>query len=173
MKRLSILMILLATATCVIAAAAHHSAQPAGLSLDVMKRLAGEWVQVDEQGQPTDTVVSRVKVTAGGSAVLEIVFPGTDHEMVTVYHKDGQHLMLTHYCVKGNQPRMRALPESTEKKIVFRHTDGTNMNSEKDAHMHQGTITWESEDHILTEWLLFENGEQTYAARFNLMRRQK
>ena len=172
MKKLTTLVALVATATCVIAAA-HRTAEPSGLRLDVVKRLAGDWVQVGEDGQPTETVMSTVKVTAGGSAVLEILFPGTDHEMVTVYHEDGPHLMLTHYCVKGNQPRMRALPESTEKRVVFRLTDGTNMKSEKDAHMHQGTIVWESDDHIRTEWLMYENGEQTYAAKFNLMRKTK
>ena len=53
-------------------------------------------------------LVARYAVTAAGSAVVETVFPGTEHEMVTVYHADGSDLVLTHYCMEGNQPRMRA-----------------------------------------------------------------
>ena len=40
-----------------------------GPSLDTLKRLAGEWVRVDENGAMTDQVISQIRVTAGGSAV--------------------------------------------------------------------------------------------------------
>ena len=29
-------------------------------------------------------------------------------EMITMYHPDGDGLALTHYCMLGNQPRMKA-----------------------------------------------------------------
>ena len=44
-------------------------------------------------------------VTAAGTAVMEALFPETDHEMLTVYHLEGNDLVLTHYCAMGNQPR--------------------------------------------------------------------
>ena len=47
-----------------------------------------------------------VRTTGGGSAVTETLFPGTAHEMMSVYHMDGDDLVLTHYCAGGNQPRM-------------------------------------------------------------------
>ena len=53
-------------------------------------------------------LVARYAVTAGGTAVMETVFPGTQHEMVTVYHADGPDIVLQHFCMEGNQPRMRA-----------------------------------------------------------------
>ncbi|HSB61114.1 MAG TPA: hypothetical protein VLI67_05305, partial [Vicinamibacteria bacterium] len=73
------------------------------------KALAGEWVAAEdgEMARKGD-LVARYAVTAAGSAVVETIFPGTSHEMVTVYHADGPDLVLTHYCVEGNQPRMRA-----------------------------------------------------------------
>ena len=78
-------------------------------ALERFKALAGEWVAA-EDGEMTKKgdLVARYAVTAGGSAVVETVFPGSPHEMVTVYHADGPDLVLTHYCVEGNQPRMRA-----------------------------------------------------------------
>ena len=79
--------------------------------LEQMKKLAGTWVEADKDGKPTDKVVSVIKVTAGGSAVQETLFPGQPQEMVSVYHMDGADLVMTHYCMLGNQPRMKADPE--------------------------------------------------------------
>src|SRR6516165_1621351 len=88
---------------------ADEKAKPANAQrLEALKGLAGDWVEVGKDGKPTDRVVSSIRVTSAGSAVLETLFPGTDHEMVTLYHLDGAELILTHYCMMGNQPRMRA-----------------------------------------------------------------
>src|SRR5437868_15224505 len=80
--------------------------------LERLKKLAGTWVAADKDGKPTDQVVSVIKVTASGSAVHETLFPGQAHEMVSVYHRDGADLVMTHYCSLGNQPRMKADPKS-------------------------------------------------------------
>src|SRR5689334_15625073 len=87
---------------------AKPPAPPANAGLERMKRLAGTWVAADEGGRPTDRVVSVIKVTAGGSAVHETLFPGQPQEMVSVYTAEGPDLVMTHYCVLGNQPRMKA-----------------------------------------------------------------
>ena len=47
------------------------------------------------------------KLTGAGSALVETQFPGTGHEMVSVYHLDGDDLRMTHYCAAGNQPRVK------------------------------------------------------------------
>ena len=65
--------------------------------------------------------------TAGGSAVQETQFPGTPMEMVSVYHLDGADLVMTHYCVLGNQPRMKADPKSPADKIHFTFASGTKV----------------------------------------------
>ena len=62
-------------------------------------------------------IVSVIKVTAGGSAVHETLFPGSAHEMVSVYHLDGADLVMTHFCALGNQPRMKADPKSPANQI--------------------------------------------------------
>src|SRR5690242_6473548 len=94
----------------------HEAPRPAPPSrLDVMKRLAGDWIQVGPDGKASDQVVATYRVTAGGSAVEETLFAGTPHEMVTVYHMDGDDLVLTHYCVAGNQPHMKAEKQSDPK----------------------------------------------------------
>src|SRR5262249_2697880 len=56
-------------------------------------------------------------------------------EMISVYTADGPDLILTHYCVLGNQPRMKADPDSPPNQIVFRFAGGSNLEPAKDKHM--------------------------------------
>src|ERR1051325_9626202 len=80
---------------------------PMNAALEKMKKLAGTWLLADKDGKPTDQIASIIKVTAGGSAVHETLFPGQPHEMISVYMIDGPDVIMTHYCVLGNQPRMK------------------------------------------------------------------
>jgi hypothetical protein len=113
-----------------------------------MKKLAGTWVLAGPDGKPTEQVVSVVKVTAGGSAIQETLFPGQPHEMLSVYTIDGADLVMTHYCVLGNQPRLKADPKSPPNQIHFQFVGGANLDPAKDKHMHEGTVTFVDEDHI-------------------------
>ena len=131
---------------------------PTNAGLEKMKKLAGTWVAADKDGKPTDQVVSVIKVTAGGSAVHETLFPGQPHEMVSIYTADGQDLIMTHYCVLGNQPRMKADRNSPLNQIVFRFAGGTNLNPAKDKHMHEATLTIVGDDRIEVKGTGWENG---------------
>ena len=92
---------------------AKSTQPPTNAALEKMKKLVGTWLAADQEGKPTDQVMSIIKVTAGGSAVHETLMPGQPHEMVSVYTVDGPDLIMTHYCVLGNQPRMKADPNSS------------------------------------------------------------
>ena len=127
--------------------------------LERMKKLAGTWVEADKDGKPTDKVVSVIRVTAAGSAVHETLFPGSPHEMVSLYHRDGADLVMTHYCALGNQPRMKADPKSPPNQICFKFAGGSNLNPAKDKHMHEGTITFVDEDHIEWTGVAWEGGK--------------
>jgi hypothetical protein len=116
--------------------------------LERLKKLAGTWMEADKDGKPTDKVVSVIKVTAAGSAVHETLFPGQPHEMISVYYRDGDDLVMTHYCALGNQPRMKADPKSPPNQIRFQFAGGSNLDPAKDMHMHEGTLTFVDEDHI-------------------------
>ena len=134
-------------------------ATPKNAGLDKMKSLAGTWVVADKDGKPTDEVASVIKVTAGGSAVQETIFPGQPHEMVSIYTADGSDLVMTHYCVLGNQPRMKAEPKSVAgNKIRFEFAGGGNLDPKKDKHMHGATLTFVDADHIELDGEGWENG---------------
>jgi hypothetical protein len=129
------------------------------LALEKMKKLAGTWVEADKDGKPTDKVVSVIKVTAGGSAVKETLFPDQPMEMVSIYHMDKNDLVMTHYCMLGNQPRMKADPKSPANQIRFLFDGGTNFDPKKDMHMHEGTLTFIDDDHIEMSGVAWVNGK--------------
>jgi len=150
------------TETCGAADDKHDHplpAAPKNAGLDKMKSLAGTWVVADKDGKPTDEVASVIKVTAGGSAVQETIFPGQPHEMVSIYTADGSDLVMTHYCVLGNQPRMKAEPKSVAgNKIRFEFAGGGNLDPKKDKHMHGAILTIVDADHIEIEGVAWDNG---------------
>jgi hypothetical protein len=126
--------------------------------LEKVKKLAGTWMVADKDGKATDQVASIIKVTAGGSAVVETLFPGQPMEMVSVYTADGPDLVMTHYCVLGNQPRVKADPKSPANQIVFRFAGGGNLDVTKDKHMHDLTLTFVDDDRIEVNGTGWENG---------------
>src|SRR3954454_12469875 len=132
---------------------------PTHPGLEKLKKLAGTWVAADKDGKPTDQVVSVIKVTAAGSAVHETLFPGQPHEMISVYHRDGADLVMTHFCALGNQPRMKADPNSAANQLHFLFAGGTNLDPAKDKHMHEGTITFVDDDHIEWTGVCWEGGK--------------
>jgi len=139
--------------------AAATPATFAQTGLERLKKLTGTWVAADKDGKPTDKVISVVKVTAGGSAVVETLFPGSPMEMVSVYYRDGADLVMTHYCVLGNQPRMKADPKAPANQLHFTFAGGSNLDPATDKHMHEGTITFVDDDHIEFAGVGWEGGK--------------
>jgi hypothetical protein len=124
------------------------NAAPKHPGWEQLKKLEGTWVEADKDGKPTEKIVSVYKLTAGGSAIHETTFPGDAMEMISVYHLDKGELMMTHYCMLGNQPRMKADPKSPTNQIKWIFAGGTNLDPAKDMHMHGATLTFVDDDHI-------------------------
>ena len=76
------------------------SATPAEKSvlLERVKGLAGTWEMTYDDGTKSNVVY---QVTSNGSAVREVMFPGSNHEMTNMYTMDGSELLLTHYSRHG------------------------------------------------------------------------
>jgi hypothetical protein len=147
---------------------------PTNAAFEKIKKMAGTWVEADKDGKPTDKVVSVIRVTAGGSAVEETTFPGQPMEMVSVYHLDKGDLLMTHYCVLGNQPRMKYDPASPANKIVWKFNGGTNLDPAKDTHMHGATVTILDDDHIEIAGEAWENGKPSdmHCGQMKLVRKK-
>lgn len=138
----------------------------------LLKSLAGEWTgntSGRNAGGPSVAVVYRP--TAAGSVVEERLFPGTTHEMVTMYHLDGSKLIATHYCAMGNQPRLVLAPESTREELIFNFLSATNLTSPEARHMRGGRIRVVDGNSVEAAWEVFENGVKVGENRFFLRRR--
>src|SRR5262245_11968796 len=136
-----------------------------------LKTLAGEWRGTNVEHTAEGELTVLYKVTGNGSALVENLFSGTPHEMVTVYHLDGDKLMLTHYCAEGNQPRMVMTEKSTEKEIIFDFAGGSNMKSKKDGHMHALKVIFKNPDEVAFVWNYFKGGKTAGETKFELKRK--
>jgi hypothetical protein len=156
---MSLLLVLAATAVAV-----ESDAQR---SFDKLKTLAGSWQGKSNSGQPVDVTF---RVTSGGSAVLSEIMG--EENMITMFHLDGDRLLLTHYCGTGNQPRMQATASPDGKTLVFEFLDATNLGSPQAGHMHRVIFTFPDAEHHTEEWFFVQDGKEAAHQRFNLERKK-
>ena len=171
-----ILGVLSAIALVAVAGAAKADQKTASVNakrLGALKQLAGDWVEVGKDGKPTAKVISSFRVWARGTAVQETLFPGSDHEMVTMYHLDGDDLVLTHYCSLGNQPRLRADRGKDVNKIVFKFVSCTNLKSKDDHHINGATLTLSGKDRFKAKWVSCKGGKPCHQVKLELVRKPK
>jgi hypothetical protein len=148
-------------------------ARPAPAAFERLTGLAGDW-EAAEDGEMArkGDLVARYAVTAAGTAVVETVFPGSPHEMVTVYHPDGDDVVLTHYCVEGNQPRMRAR-NAAGPRLRFAFDGGAGIDPARDRHMHEAVLEILGPDEIRTQWTELQGGQTALVVRSHLRRRTR
>jgi hypothetical protein len=179
MQRTTRTTLLLAAATALGAATASaQAAASASSGLDAkaaferLKQLAGDWEGTTDtkDGSPAQI---RYELVSNRSALMETMFPGTDHEMRSVYHMDGSDLVMTHYCALGNQPRMKlAARASKPGELVFDFAGGTNFDPTKDPHVHAGKIRLVDADRIEAEWAFYQGSKAADVKRLFLARKK-
>lgn len=169
--RYSFALILLCALTT--AAGAGETPAQSKAAFEKLKSLAGDWQGSIGEKAGGPAILVSYKTTSGGSVVTETLFAGTDHEMVTVYYLDGGKLVLVHYCAVGNQPRMALAPSSTADHFVFEFAGGTNLNPQKDMHMHSARLTFEGGDQVVGEWDSYKDGKFTGTHKFYLSRKAR
>jgi hypothetical protein len=148
------LLLILALTTVAAVGLATSKCQP---EFDKIKSLAGNWGGTAPNGKPAHIY----KVVSGGSAVMESITEGSGNQMVTLYYLDGDHLMMTHYCTAGNQPRMGAdSSTSSPTAIKFTFVDATNLSGPDAGHMHAHSIIWKDADHVTQYWTWREKGQE-------------
>jgi len=131
-----------------------------------LQNLTGTWQGMHKAMDGEEMIMVNYAPTAKGSAVMERLFPGTPKEMVSIYTESGPDIIMTHYCMLGNQPRMRSRHLTAANQITFTYIDGTGMRSLNDMHMHELTITFVDHTHMTHEWTLFDKGQKKVTNTF-------
>ncbi|HSA58631.1 MAG TPA: hypothetical protein VLJ37_02995 [bacterium] len=117
--------------------------------LNRIKALEGRWSSTTSMfGKPDEKVYTEYEVTAGGSAVLERIFPGTPQEMISVYYDDDQgRLAMTHYCMMRNRPTLK-LVKSEGDTLTMDVAKVEGLKSKDDPSMGGITLHFTDKDHF-------------------------
>jgi uncharacterized Ntn-hydrolase superfamily protein len=130
-----------------IAAAAFAS--DATAAFEKLKTLQGSWAATFEG----KSLQVSLRVTSMGSALIhEMTRSGSSEDPITMFHVDGDRLLLTHYCDAGNQPRMVGTVSQDGKTITFDFLDATNLLSSQMGHMQRAIFNLIDSDHHTEIW---------------------
>ena len=150
----------------------HSMPNPAAHSKDfeTMKTFIGTWEGKGDMVKGSETIKVTYERTSAGNAILERLFPGTPHEMLTIYYDFNGKLNMTHYCSLGNRPHME-LVNSTPGSLEFVLSEkDPGISSLKEMHMHSLRIVIDGKDSITHNWTLFDNGEKKSVEVIKLVR---
>ncbi len=125
------------------------------------KKLEGIWAAKSTKGWEEKATF---KTIAAGSIVIEEgvnAHPG--ETMLTVFHLDGDRLMLTHYCVAKNQPRLVATSVGDNgRTVTFTFLDATNLSSRDNGHMDNAVYQFTDDNHFTAQWTWYQNGSEQW-----------
>lgn len=160
MKARIVATLLLLTASFALAS---EKPSPAA-AFEKMKTLAGNW-EVTWEGKAQ---TMSMQVISAGSAVMQ---SDNTENMVTMFHLDGDRLMLTHYCAAKNQPRMVAEVTPDGKTMSFNFLDVTNLASPDAGHMRRMVLTFEDANHFTEQWTFRKDGKDGASETFRYTRK--
>lgn len=170
-------MLLLGFLAAALTATAGAGDMPAAGKIDArtafnkLKTLTGDWNGTGDMGMATPVTY---RLSANGNVVMETLYGGTQHEMITMYHLAGNNLVATHYCSMGNQPHFKLdVERSTPNELVFAFDGGTNFDPAKDSHVHDGRIDFIADGKVDSTWEYYEGGQKKSDTFFHLSRAAK
>lgn len=165
-KSLSLIFSVLLLSTIGFAASPESAQVDARVAFARLKALVGDWQADTPKGQAN----VRYELIAGGSVLLEHAsMPGHD-EMLTAYHLDGDKLVLTHYCMAGNQPHMVAQRFDRDSgRLDFAFAGGTNLNAGP-GYMHNASFHLVSADRFDAAWNFLQNDKTSFTEDFHYTR---
>ena len=153
-----VLTLLFAAIACAAEGGAGAAAADA---YEQLAALAGEWqADLPGFGKLTDSI----RVVSNGTAVEETIGTPADNE-TSLYTRDGQRLLLTHFCAltpQGHIARLATQPlQGTPVRLEFNFVAATNLPRPDAAHMRRVLITLSDHDHFSEQWTRSENGKDT------------
>jgi hypothetical protein len=160
----------LCTGSATAAADRAPAAPPLPAAFETLKTLAGTWQGSAKMGDQTIPVTFVYEVTAGGTAVVERLFPGTPHEMMSVYTVEGDRVIMTHYCAMGNHPKM-VLKTADARSLAFEAKGAEGLRAATEPHMHAMSVSFVDGAHVRETWTSFDKGAMKETKTFDLARK--
>jgi hypothetical protein len=151
-------------------APAELTGDPALAAFERLKSLAGTWEAQSTAGWSGRSTYS---VIARESAVLisSQISPHPGETMTTLAHLDNGRLLLTHYCVARNQPRLVATASRDGgRELVFTFLDGTGLRSRDQGHMDSAVYRFQAPDRFSSQWTWYEDGEERWQEEIHYVR---
>jgi hypothetical protein len=147
-----------------------HKPYKGSEAFERVKQLAGNWQGTIDMGKGPQKIIATYKVTAAGSAIVETVFEGAPHEMVSIYHDNSKgDLTMVHYCAEHNQPKF-SLKNMDAKNVTMELAPDSDIDVAKDKHIHVATIRFDGEGKMTQLWTGFENGKKGHVAEITYTR---
>lgn len=143
---------------------------PMTKAFEQLKKLTGKWEVVNGDKELPEKAYITYRLIGNGTTIIEDMFPGTKMEMISMYHRDGKDLVMTHYCAAGNQPRFKARIDGKTGDLIFDFAGGYNLDTTKDMHVHSGRIHFEGDNAITSEWDFWSNGKSGGSHKVKLKR---
>lgn len=144
---------LLLIAAC---AANSFAAQP---TLSDFSKLEGNWKIEMPANKQEKKFRLKYSFISKHSALVEVYGDPAKQTTQTIFHADNNRLMATHYCARGNQPRLVA-NEINGNQITFQFLDVTNLQSPKDAHMVRMAFKFIDDQHFEKEEVYLADGKE-------------
>lgn len=148
----------------------QHEPKAMPKDFETLKPLVGTWEGTFKMGDKEDAAKVVYELTSGGTVITEKMNPGTPMEMITVYHREGKTIGLTHYCAMGNQPRMK-LKSADGKVMSFEMAGKAGIDDAKEMHMHAMKLTLADPNTLTQEWTHYMHGKSAGTALINLKRK--
>jgi|CXWL01.1.fsa_nt_gi hypothetical protein len=151
------------------ASATKPGAEAARLAFEKFTKLNGEWIGRSTKGWEEKVSFSTI---AQGSVVVENSFDAHPNEtMMTMFYLDRDRLLLTHFCVSKNQPRLVADSYADNgSTITFSFLDATNLASRNQGHMDKAVFKFLDENTVKVQWTWYQDGKENWMEEIKLER---
>lgn len=132
-----------------------------------LKTLVGTWEKEKDSGVEFNI---SFELTANNTVLIETWLHSGRKRSLTLYHADGEHLIATHYCPQGNQPRLRLSKNSSLDDLSFDYFDSTNLESLSDSHQHSLRFEFSKDNDLLRRSESYLSGSGEDASELVLVR---
>lgn len=126
--------------------------------------LVGVW---KNQENPDSPLRIHFYLTAGGTVLVEEWLAGDRPHSLTLYHRDGDTLVATHYCPQGNQPRLNMV-QAQAGQITFAFRDVTDLD-DGESYQHDLRFDIRGAD-VLLRAEVYHQGEDSELTTLRLIR---